>query len=132
MPRYKTNNEQLNSNDRYSEYYRENLFDKEIWGPKLWEVMHTFSYAYPIQPNNSEKQSATNFFSSVGHLIPCKHCSQHCIEYTRHHPPQIQNKESLINWVYTFHNEVNKRLGKPHYSKQQLDQKYDNVAFCRS
>ncbi len=131
MPRYKSNNTSL-MNDRYSESYKVNMFDKEIWGPKLWEVMHTFSYAYSISPTNIEKQSARNFFSSIGNLIPCSHCSQHCLEYTKNNPPQVQNKESLINWVFNFHNSVNQRLGKPYYSRQQLNDKYEQVAFCKS
>tara|TARA_Y100000591_G_C21695610_1_gene625500 strand:- start:27 stop:422 length:396 start_codon:yes stop_codon:yes gene_type:complete len=131
MSRYKTNNT-VSNNDRYSESYQKNLFDKQIWGPKLWEVMHTFSYAYPVSPNNIEKQSAMKFFTSIGHLIPCTHCSQHCLDYTKSNPPQVQNKESLINWVYNFHNAVNQRLGKPQYPRDKLDKKYDDVAFCQS
>ena len=41
MSRYKINSG-FNNNHRYSESYKTNLFDKEVWGPKLWEVMHTF------------------------------------------------------------------------------------------
>lgn len=131
MPKYKTNSN-TSINDRYTEYYKENMFDKQSWGPKLWEVMHTFSYAYPENPSVIEKQSAKNFYSSIGNLIPCTHCSQHCLEYTKRNPPQVQNKQSLINWVYNFHNEVNKRLGKPIYPKHELDSKYNEVAFCQS
>ena len=79
-----------------------------------------------------QKESAIKFFSSIGHLIPCTHCSQHCLEYTHRNPPNVDNKQSLIDWVYNFHNEVNVRLGKPYYSKQKLKNKYDEVAFCKS
>lgn len=131
MPGYKTNSTNY-VNDRYSESFRINMFDKEIWGPKLWEVMHTFSYSYPVSPNNIQKKSATNFYSSMGHLIPCEHCSQHCLEYTTKNPPNVQNKQSLINWVYNFHNAVNQRLGKPIFPKNKLDEKYEDVAFCNT
>lgn len=130
MPKYKSN--VVNTNNRYTETFQENLFDKQSWGPKLWEVMHTFSFAYPITPSNIQKQSAMNFFSSIGYLIPCSHCSQHCLEYTRNNPPQVRSKQELVNWVYIFHNEVNKRLGKPIYSKAQLYNKYESSAFCQS
>tara|TARA_Y100000389_G_scaffold190797_1_gene216055 strand:+ start:3262 stop:3642 length:381 start_codon:yes stop_codon:yes gene_type:complete len=125
-------NSKSDNNDRYSESYKTNLFDKEVWGPKLWEVMHTFSFAYPTEPTIDKKNSAIKFFSSIGHLIPCTHCSKHCLEYTQRNPPNVSNKQTLIDWVYNFHNEVNKRLGKPHYSKQELKNKYDEVAFCKS
>lgn len=131
MSRYKMSSK-FNNNERYSESFKTNLFDKEVWGPKLWEVMHTFSFAYPTEPSIEQRNSAIKFFSSIGHLIPCTHCSQHCLEYTQKNPPNVDSKQSLIDWVYNFHNEVNKRLGKPHYSKQELKNKYDEVAFCRS
>jgi mitochondrial FAD-linked sulfhydryl oxidase len=131
MPKYKMNHT-FNMNNRYSESFQENLFDKQTWGPKLWEVMHTFSFAYPISPSNTQKQSAINFFSSIGHLIPCSHCSQHCLDYTKQNPPQVQTKQSLVNWVYNFHNKVNQRLGKATYSKEKLNEKYEDVAFCQS
>ena len=35
----------------------------------------------------------------------------------------------LINWVYKFHNEVNKRLGKPIYPKEQLHARYEESLF---
>ena len=28
------------------------------WGPKVWYVMHLFSYKYPENPSNEEKNSA--------------------------------------------------------------------------
>ena len=127
--RYKNNNN-INQNTRYTETYKTNPFDKNEWGPKLWDVMHTFSFSYPINPTNNDKLAARNFFNSIGTLIPCKHCSQHCLEYTQRNQPRVNNKTELIDWVYNFHNAVNQRLGKQFYPKNMLMSKYENVAFC--
>lgn len=130
MSRYRSNNKEM-YNSRYNHQHT-NLFDKNVWGPKMWEIMHTFSFSYPIYPTHVEKQSAHNFYTSIGILIPCKECSQHCLDYVKSNPPHVQSKNNLIDWVYTFHNEVNIRLGKPHYSKQDLLNKYEDVSFCNS
>jgi hypothetical protein len=131
MSRYSNSNQQM-YNSRYEENYQVNPFDKKIWGPKLWEVMHTFSFSYPPNPSNIEKQAAFNFYTSLAPLIPCKTCSQHCLEYVRTHPPTLNSKDNLIDWVFNFHNEVNKRLGKRMYTKRELFERYENVAFCNS
>ena len=80
--RYK-NSMDTNFNSRYNEEYVVNPFDKNVWGPKMWEVMHTFSFSYPITPTNVEKQAAHNFYTSIGTLIPCKECSKHCLDYIK-------------------------------------------------
>jgi hypothetical protein len=128
--RYKNSSRQ-NFNSRYEEYVI-NPFSKEVWGPKMWEVMHTFSFSYPISPSNVEKQAASNFYNSIGILIPCKECSNHCLQYVKINPPNVNSKDDLIDWVYNFHNEVNKRLGKQYYRKEDLLSRYENVAFCNS
>ena len=72
MSRYKNCNKEM-YNSRYEEEYTQvNPFDKNEWGPKLWEIMHTFSFSYPTQPTQNEKASAINFYTSLGLLIPCK------------------------------------------------------------
>ncbi len=131
MSRYRNSNQNM-YNSRYEERYQINPFDKKVWGPKLWEVMHTFSFAYQPNPSNNEKQAAFNFYTSLGPLIPCKTCSQHCLEYLRDNPPRVNTRDELILWVFNFHNEVNRRLGKRLYTKQELFDRYENVAFCNS
>lgn len=129
--KYRNSNQQ-NFNSRYEEYVI-NPFNKDVWGPKLWEVMHTFSFSYPSSPSNIEKTAAHNFYTSLGVLIPCKNCSQHCLQYVKHYPPKINSRDELVMWVFDFHNEVNKRLNKRIYTFEELQEKYnDNVAYCNS
>ena len=129
MSRY-TQNYTNNTNNIYTVTNINNLFDKNVWGPKLWEIMHTFSFSYPDTPSLQHKQSAFNFFSSIGLLIPCTNCSMHCKEYIYNNQPNVNSKNDLIMWVFNFHNEVNKRLNKSQYSINDLYNKYDKSAFC--
>lgn len=108
-----------------------NPFDKNFWGPKAWDILHTFSYAYPDSPNREQKINAFNFYSSIGYLLPCSYCQEHCQQYITQHPPKVDHKNDLINWVLDFHNEVSRSLGKEIWSRNKLDNKFgtDN-AYC--
>lgn len=108
-----------------------NYFNKDVWGPKTWDIMHTFSYNYPENPNLQTKQNAFNFYTSIGHLLPCSYCQEHCVDYVTRNPPSINSRHELIQWVLTFHNEVSKKLNKETWTRTKLDKKYEtDNAFC--
>ena len=73
----------------------ENHFDRNNWGPKLWDILHTFSYNYDENPNIQQKQNAMNFFSSICLLLPCDFCKQHCRSFIFNNPPKINFKSNL-------------------------------------
>ena len=60
--------------------------DPNIWGPKLWFVMHTISLNYPINPKMEDKQGALVFFQNLQNVIPCELCREHYAEYLKKHP----------------------------------------------
>tara|TARA_Y100001972_G_C7657723_1_gene331355 strand:- start:702 stop:1097 length:396 start_codon:yes stop_codon:yes gene_type:complete len=110
----------------------ENHFDRNNWGPKLWDILHTFSYNYDENPNIQQKQNAMNFFSSICLLLPCDFCKQHCSSFIFNNPPKINSKNELINWVLLFHNNVNRRLHRNTWTRKQLDNKYNTGnAYCK-
>ncbi len=109
-----------------------NFFDRNEWGPRLWTILHTFSYNYSITPTKEEELNATNFFNSICLLLPCDYCKNHCSEFVKSNPPRTENKNKLINWVLLFHNTVNRRLHKKTWTREQLDEKFDTGnAYCQ-
>tara|TARA_B100000900_G_C20478458_1_gene674424 strand:- start:635 stop:1060 length:426 start_codon:yes stop_codon:yes gene_type:complete len=119
----------INSNNNSQSEF--NPFDKNYWGPKTWDILHSFSYSYPDKPTQQQKLNAFNFYSSIGYLLPCSYCQEHCLDYINKFPPQVDSKNNLVNWVLTFHNEVNINLGKETWSRIRLDNKYNtDNAFC--
>ena len=109
-----------------------NFFDKNQWGPRLWTILHTFSYNYSIIPTEEEALNATNFFNSICLLLPCDYCKNHCREFIQTYPPRTENRNNLINWVLLFHNNVNRRLYKQTWTREQLDSKFDTGnAYCK-
>ena len=96
---------QYNSQDSYQQQFgsqQYNAFDKNIWGPKTWDMMHTFSYNYSVDPPLQMKQNAFNFYTSIGWLLPCNYCQDHCLQYVQHNPPNVENRNTLIEWVRNF------------------------------
>lgn len=109
-----------------------NLFDRNEWGPKLWIILHTFSYNYSENPTHEEIVNAKNFFVSICSLLPCDYCKNHCNEFIKSNPPRCENRNSLINWVLLFHNNVNRRLHKKTWTRTQLDKIFDTGnAYCK-
>ena len=109
-----------------------NFFDRNEWGPKLWIILHTFSYNYSENPTHEEIVNAKNFFMSICLLLPCDYCKNHCNEFIISNPPRCENRNSLINWVLLFHNNVNRRLHKKPWTRTQLDKIFDTGnAYCK-
>jgi hypothetical protein len=67
-------------------------------------------------------------------MIPCENCREHAQQWILAHPikviKDIQSDEIydwLTTWVYDFHEEVNKRTGKPSFDKALLSQTYGHI-----
>ena len=109
----------------------DNVYDKSIWGPKLWDTMHLFSYNYKEKPSKELMDSAWNFFISMGMLIPCAECQDHYKKFVSRFTPMVNSRDELIEWVLSFHNAVNQRKEKRLWSRQELDQKFEtDNKFC--
>ena len=75
-------------------------------GRNTWFLLHEMA---------KHPKSAANVFEDfmyhLAYLYPCKECSKHMMEYFEEHVPVMSEQ-----WVHEFHNDVNRRLGKPKYN----------------
>jgi hypothetical protein len=85
---------------------------KKVWGNATWYLFHTL--AYKIKPEfKSEIPILFSHISQICNNLPCPECQQHATEFLA----QINvgkvtsSKESLNQFLWTFHNTVNKRTG---------------------
>ena len=86
---------------------------KSKWGIPTWYFMHT--YAEKINPNyyKNNKIECFNIIRTICYNLPCPYCREHAISYLRRVPTgSIDTKEKLKNFLWQFHNSVNKRTGK--------------------
>ena len=103
--------------------------DNKIWGPNFWFTLHTVTLAYPDNPTYADKRRYNDFFVSVQHILPCKKCREHYRLHLDNSPISISldNKESLVKWLFDLHNQVNISLNKPVMEYQDFKEKYRKI-----
>ena len=94
---------------------------KNVWGPALWTVMHSFAYAYPYKPTFEQRAAATAFLDSLRDLIPCPECKMHYAQTMEENPPALGNRPGFAKWVVGLHNAVNGRLKRRTWSPEEAE-----------
>jgi hypothetical protein len=101
----------------------------EIWGPHFWYMLHTISFAYPIQPTEFHKTAYREFYMTIKDVLPCETCRRHYKTYIITYPitPYLDSRAELIKWVIQIHNFVNHRLGKRIFTIGEVLNIYRNL-----
>lgn len=90
-------------------------FQAAVWGPGMWFFLHTISLNFPLHPTEADKKSYEQFLCSLGDVLPCSFCSQHYKDHLASDfdaKKVLKSRETLSEWLYKFHEKVNKRLHK--------------------
>lgn len=109
------NNKNNNNNDINTNKNSEGISPK-IWGPHMWEVLHTISFNYPENPTSLDKEIHKNFYILVGKILPCDSCSNFYNSSIKKGITELnievfRNRETLTRWLYNIHEAVNNKLG---------------------
>lgn len=102
--------------------------DTLFWGPGFWIALHSITFDYPTHPSEQDKVNYKNFFHDLKYVLPCASCRAHYKEGLETNfpiEPALKNRETLSKWLVDFHNNVNKRLGKPIVSYESVKEKYE-------
>lgn len=108
------------------------------WGPSLWTIMHTLAErgGKVITPlyRDDEKRQWILLIEIMPKMIPCPNCREHAQQWILQHPITAIKEVSdsdlydwITTWVYDFHEDVNRRTGKPSFDKALLAQTYANI-----
>jgi len=102
-----------------------------FWGTSGWKFMHYITLAYPDNPTIKDKIDITNFFNTVGNVLPCALCRVNYYNHLKKYPlddQAVKNRDNLVKWLVNIHNEVNMMHNKPIYTTDQLykDYMYNN------
>lgn len=81
--------------------------DPEIWGPKLWTLLHIIL----VKPT-AQQVVYKRFFKYLQYLLPCSKCRKH-YRYHIRILPFPENQSQNASWLIKIHNRVNKSLNKP-------------------
>lgn len=86
-----------------------------IWGPMMWNSLHTISFNYPVNPTQDDKKNYTQYLLSHEHVLPCVYCRVNFksnLKKAKFSQKDMKSRESFSRFVYRLHNCVNKMLGK--------------------
>jgi hypothetical protein len=87
-----------------------------VWGPVAWRLLHAIGAragsCKTIKLKQDEIRECFWLLSHLEYIIPCPECRSHILDYRKKHglPEDIT---SVGAWLWTFHEAVNERLGKP-------------------
>eukprot|EP01047_Picozoa_sp_COSAG01_P058519 COSAG01_NODE_6907_length_3444_cov_2.575187_1_plen_229_part_00 len=102
--------------EKKSKYDSNNGFLTKVWGPMLWTVLHIISFNYPVNPTEEQKKYYYNFVLGLQHVLPCGACRTNMPENLHKVPftveKSLRDRRAFSKWMYDFHNEVNRSLGK--------------------
>ena len=89
------------------------------WGPAWWGFLHSLAESYPCRPCAAERRAARHVVEALVVLLPCPRCRRHFGELLRRRPVDVRGRVELAEWMWSAHNEVNARLGKPRVPREE-------------
>ena len=103
----------------------------KFWGPHAWIFLHSLTFNYPKEPTEKDKQIYVSFFKSLENILPCEKCAYHYKRHLEEYPIEeaLETRETMVQWLISVHNEVNKELGKPLYTYDQVIEEYKYKMF---
>lgn len=101
----------------------------EIWGAKMWFILHIITFTYPENPTFLDKRHYNDFFTNLQYVIPCDKCKLHYREHLENNPltPNLDKKEDFVNWLIQVHNAVNISKGKPTMTYDAVLKEYREI-----
>ena len=110
----------------------EHALDIRTWGPKVWDVLHTLTFAYPVQASPRERIDMYKFLYATSSVLPCKRCRRHFEEQLDLHfgtratsSRWLSGRRGLSEMLVSAHNAVNALKGVPPYDYRRVLVEYD-------
>ena len=95
---------------------------KELWGNTVWYLYHSIAEQIKEDEFSNNKNSIIEIIKLVCNVLPCPDCSKHATDILKNiNFTNMTNKEELKIFLFNFHNDVNKRLNKPQFNKDNLN-----------
>jgi len=104
-------------------------FPPIVWGPFFWHTIHIIAIGYAKNPTYTDKKCAKEFYESLAYLIPCPVCREHYKEHLVSSPIStfLDSRTDLIKWTIDIHNKVNRQLGKPEWTLDEVLAYYEKI-----
>lgn len=98
---------------------------KMKWGEPTWYLFHALAEKVKEERFQSIRGELLNTIYVICKNLPCPLCANHATQYMNAiNFNTIQTKQDLIDLLWNFHNEVNKKKNFPVFPHEQLSEKY--------
>lgn len=107
--------------------------DPKIWGEPMWMSMINVAKVYPVKnPTNEDMTYYKIFYSSLGYVLPCYKCRKNFQKHILSNPIQLDDRQSLLNWIHRMYNQVREQLGLKPTSYESFISKYTTPTLSES
>ena len=97
---------------------------KKDWGNAVWYLFHTLAEKLkPEFATPAELRILVDHITSICDNLPCPFCQTHAMGYLRtvNKNTISESKEKLIDFLWNFHNNVNRRIKAKSFTKEELE-----------
>lgn len=99
----------------------------QVWGNTIWFLFHGLSHKLKPEHENISIYLRDMYYNICNNL-PCSICSTHAMNTIKQYQmSRIKTKNDLQDFCWHLHNEVNKKLNKPIFSKKERDTLYEKI-----
>ncbi len=98
--------------------------DQVALGRASWPLLHSIPVTYPGKACETRQQFMLEFLESFAKYYPCRPCGKDMTRDLKENPPRTESADELAQWMCEMHNRVNKKLGKPQFDCQLVDQRW--------
>jgi FAD-linked sulfhydryl oxidase len=100
---------------------------KEELGRASWRLLHTMAAKFPVEPTHTQRTTLRTFLYTFAKMYPCGDCARHFTMLLIDHPPVVDSRSTITQWMCMIHNLVNVRLKKPEFDCALIK----GIAFSR-
>ena len=112
----------------FNEYEIKKETKKMVWGEPTWFLFHTIAEKVKEDHFGLIRVELLNIIFTICSNLPCPICTKHASDHLKGtNFNSIQTKQQLKDFLFDFHNIVNRRKGFPIFDYKQLDEKYSKA-----